>query len=45
MDTDITHVRLICGQVECLIEGILLELERVCEEHIEEPDEHGQTES
>ena len=39
MDTDITHVRLICGQVECLIEGILLELERVCEPHEEEDEE------
>lgn len=38
MDTNITHVRMICGQVECLIEGFLLELERVCEIHEDEED-------
>ena len=32
MDADITHVRLICGRVECLIDGFLLEMERVCDE-------------
>ncbi len=33
------NARLICGQVECLIDGLLCELETVCEDYPEDDDD------
>ncbi len=39
MEPEVMHTQLICNEVFAIVNGILCEYERVCEEHIEEPDD------